>query len=407
MKNNVLLSYLRKRKEQWARHIEYRRLKRIRRKKTPSYSYCKNCGTKLDGMYCYQCGQYALDIEQPFWKYIRQYFENVYQFDGKVWQTLYLLFRKPGFLTNEFNAGKISSYVHPLRLFMFISAVFFLFFFALVPSDPNKMGITVTNGDGRFTYVQTEYGTMNVPMVQDAIDYWYEGLTDEERMAAPDTTLWICGEKVAKRELKTIAQWKESPYGDTLRGEVPKVLLEKHYLLPIHAGDTVYALSSDTTYFKVIADEVEALKVENTMNWGAFTSWYSSWLPIILLLLIPVFALLLKLFFWNEKMHYMKHYAFALHLHSVMLLAVSVVLLWFYFVSTDFAAEIAQCMGLLLLLYLITAAHRVYTHNNWIAGTLKSVVLYLIYMVILFAVFIGTLLWVAVQVFGVDISEYL
>ena len=212
MKNNVLLSYLRKRKEQWARHIEYRRLKRIRRKKTPSYSYCKNCGTKLDGMYCYQCGQYALDIEQPFWKYIRQYFENVYQFDGKVWQTLYLLFRKPGFLTNEFNAGKISSYVHPLRLFMFISAVFFLFFFALVPSDPNKMGITVTNGDGRFTYVQTEYGTMNVPMVQDAIDYWYEGLTDEERMAAPDTTLWICGEKVAKRELKTIAQWKSADF---------------------------------------------------------------------------------------------------------------------------------------------------------------------------------------------------
>ena len=406
MKNNVLFAYLRKRRKQWTRHIEYRRLKRIRRKKTPSYSYCKNCGTKLDGMYCYQCGQYALDIEQPFWKYIRQYFENVYQFDGKVWQTLYLLFRKPGFLTNEFNAGKVSSYVHPLRLFMFLSAVFFLFFFALIPDDPNTMGITMTNSDGRFTYVQTEYGTMNIPMNQDAIDYWYDELSEEERMAAPDTTVWICGKDKAEAELTTIARWKATPYGDTLRGEVPKVLLEKHFLMPIHAHDTVYAMASDTTYFKVIADEVEALKVENSMNWGAFTSWYSSWLPIILLLLIPVFALLLKLFFWNEKMHYMKHYAFALHLHSVMLLAVSVVLLWFYFVSTEFAEEIAQYMGLLLLLYLIIAAHRVYTHNNWIAGTLKSVALYLIYMVILFAVFIGTLLWVAVSIFGVDMSEY-
>ena len=109
MNSNKLLAHLRKKKEQWARQMEYRRLKRIRRKQTPPYSYCKNCGTKLNGMYCYQCGQYALDIEQPFWKYIRQYFENVYQFDGKVWTTLYLLIRRPGFLTNEFNAGKISS----------------------------------------------------------------------------------------------------------------------------------------------------------------------------------------------------------------------------------------------------------------------------------------------------------
>ena len=126
---------LQKRREKLSRQIEYRRLKRIRRKQTPAYTYCKNCGRKLKGMYCSQCGQYALDIEQPFWKYMLQYIENVYQFDTKVWNTLYLLFRKPGFLTREFNAGKINSYVHPMRLFMFISCLFFLFTFSLAPSS--------------------------------------------------------------------------------------------------------------------------------------------------------------------------------------------------------------------------------------------------------------------------------
>ena len=67
-----------KQKNKISRHIEYRRLKRVRRKHTPEYSYCKNCGKKLKGMYCSQCGQYALDIEQPFWKYLLQYIENVY-----------------------------------------------------------------------------------------------------------------------------------------------------------------------------------------------------------------------------------------------------------------------------------------------------------------------------------------
>ena len=126
---------LQKRREKLSRQIEYRRLKRIRRKQTPAYTYCKNCGRKLKGMYCSQCGQYALDIEQPFWKYMLQYIENVYQFDTKVWNTLYLLFRKPGFLTREFNAGKINSYVHPMRLFMFISCLFFLFTFSLAPGS--------------------------------------------------------------------------------------------------------------------------------------------------------------------------------------------------------------------------------------------------------------------------------
>ena len=67
-------------KERWKarsrrvrRKIELLRLKRIRQKKTPKYSHCKNCGTPLEGMYCYRCGQYALDVEQPFWKYVRQY----------------------------------------------------------------------------------------------------------------------------------------------------------------------------------------------------------------------------------------------------------------------------------------------------------------------------------------------
>lgn len=68
------------RKKRLLRSIEYKKLKRIRKKTVPGYRFCKNCGCELKGMYCHQCGQYALDTEQPFWKYILQYFENVYQF---------------------------------------------------------------------------------------------------------------------------------------------------------------------------------------------------------------------------------------------------------------------------------------------------------------------------------------
>lgn len=119
-----LIETLRQRQLRIRRNIEAMRLRRIRRHTRPGYTHCMNCGTRLKGMYCHQCGQYALDIHQPIWKYIRQYFENVYQFDGKIWMTLRLMFTRPGFLTNEFNDGKINSYVHPFRLYMCISVVF-------------------------------------------------------------------------------------------------------------------------------------------------------------------------------------------------------------------------------------------------------------------------------------------
>ena len=75
---------IRERRRAILRKIEYDRLRRIRHKTVPAYTHCKNCGERLYGMYCHRCGQYALDPEQPFWKYFKQYFENVYQFDSKV-----------------------------------------------------------------------------------------------------------------------------------------------------------------------------------------------------------------------------------------------------------------------------------------------------------------------------------
>lgn len=42
---------LKERKRRVMRLIELKRLRRIRKKTVPGYTYCKNCGTKLEGMY--------------------------------------------------------------------------------------------------------------------------------------------------------------------------------------------------------------------------------------------------------------------------------------------------------------------------------------------------------------------
>ena len=71
--------------------------------------------------------------------------------------TLRLMFTRPGFLTNEFNAGKINSYVHPFRLYMCVSVVFFAIFF-MVAGDRTGMALSL-NSTRIFPYIGRKRST--------------------------------------------------------------------------------------------------------------------------------------------------------------------------------------------------------------------------------------------------------
>ena len=113
-----------------------------------------------------------------------------------------------------------------------------------------------------------------------------------------------------------------------------------------------------------------------------------------------------SLFFRKEKMPYMKHYAFALHLHSVLLLLVAVNLLWAYYVKTPYTKEVSLGLMSLFLLYMWIAIYQVYERTGWIKAFIKTGLLYVLYMLILGSVFISTLVWCAIHLFHVDFTEY-
>lgn len=95
------------------------------RKRFPS---CPNCGSSLQAShrFCQSCGQENHDLNIPLWHLIGEFLENTIHFDSKSLKTVRALALRPGFLTNEFNAGRRKSYVPPLRLYIFISFTFFL-----------------------------------------------------------------------------------------------------------------------------------------------------------------------------------------------------------------------------------------------------------------------------------------
>src|SRR5712691_13314205 len=88
-------------------------------------THCENCGAQLTGRYCAQCGQAAVDYRRSFRHVIIDVLDSFLNWDSKFIATIGLLIAKPWRLTNEFLAGKRVRYVHPLRLYLLASILFF------------------------------------------------------------------------------------------------------------------------------------------------------------------------------------------------------------------------------------------------------------------------------------------
>lgn len=85
---------------------------------------CLNCGTPLVGAYCHDCGQNS-HLHRSLHGFGHDLLHGVFHFEGKIWNTLPLLFFKPGELTRRYIHGERAKFVSPIAGFLF--CVFLMF----------------------------------------------------------------------------------------------------------------------------------------------------------------------------------------------------------------------------------------------------------------------------------------
>jgi len=155
---------------------------------------CLNCGTHVAGRYCQHCGQENVEVKESFMHLIRHFFEDITHFDGKLWATLKLLLFKPAKLTKHYMDGKRATYIHPIRMYLFVSAVFFFFIFSFnnekhAESNENKAsqssigrskineGLTINFGKDTVQYTSiTEYQNAQNELPKSKRDNWFTSL---------------------------------------------------------------------------------------------------------------------------------------------------------------------------------------------------------------------------------------
>lgn len=115
--------------------VATRSVEPVREGGRPNAVRCPNCGSDHVERYCARCGQRAGDLHVPVSAFFREALNDVLSFDSKVWSTVFALLRHPGHLTVEHWRGRRARYVAPLRLYLFVSFVSFLFLTVFAPDS--------------------------------------------------------------------------------------------------------------------------------------------------------------------------------------------------------------------------------------------------------------------------------
>ncbi len=323
----------------------YKLKERFKRTKTEEVNIdvvCLNCETKFTGHFCPNCGQAFKEYDRPFGFIIYNFLGDFFAFDTRFFKTLFALMVKPGFLTKEYLEGRRVRYAPPFRIFVFVSFLLFL----LLQIYTNRGLSTVLDHDLKDSNIGLD--STSLVMADSIISEATAELTPQEKMAVDSMkeksinlvdNLTIGGEnnKIDMGSLKDTRDLRKAlnNYAEEL-----EVKLENE-TDPQNQADL-------RKYIRLCRSPESAMaKILKYISYAFF-------------LLLPIFALLMKLVYIRRKQNFMRHLVFSIHIHSFIFLVLTLILGMFFFVEGENMLKLSGYIILLIPIYIIIAIKKVY-----------------------------------------------
>ena len=101
---------------------------------------CKSCGTRIEDIYCGNCGQKNDDLRRSLWRLIGESLSGLFAFEGRMWRTWADLLLKPGKVAHAYANGARTIYSPPIRVYLVVS---FMFFGFLAISETNLFALSI------------------------------------------------------------------------------------------------------------------------------------------------------------------------------------------------------------------------------------------------------------------------
>lgn len=307
---------------------------------------CPNCLAPLQGPFCHDCGQSKKGLIRHFSSIVGDFVDSVLNFDTRTWRTVPALYFRPGYLSNEYFAGRRVRYVTPLRLYVFLSVVAFLVISFVTPDITPEHGqaVGISEKEGAATAEQGK-----AERIAKAVD---EAQEEDE-----DLHLTFGNEEWDEKKNPLTFAWLTDGMNAALNAEIAEVVRKARGI---------------------------------NKNPGPFVKQLYSTAPQALFVILPLFALLLKVFFIFKRRLYMEHLIVALHSHSFLCLSLLVgvglaqleeAATGVPFVNGVLNLLFALCWAWIPL-YLFLMQKRVY-RQGWIMTSLKFLAIGICYLFLL------------------------
>jgi hypothetical protein len=374
----------------------------------PPARRCENCGSPLYGEHCYACGQPTKGLVRHFSSILGDFFDTVFNIDSRVLRTIGPLLYNPGYLSLEYFAGRRVRYVTPMRLFLFLSLVAFFAVQGSIDYDEDGKGKGVHVGAQQKDSFESATTPAEVERARTlALDELRKARKDAENVPGAVAGIEVGMATVnrkADRRLEYLAKaeaarkaGKPVPEDTGDDGDMNFQVNGKRWdekTNPIAFGWLPEAANKSLNKRVAHArDVLKSSKSEKPVVDALFNV-----LPQTLLLMMPLFALMLKVAYLFKRRLYMEHLIVALHSHSFMALAVILImgLSWLMGVAGDgfWHGLLGWVRGLTIAwipLYLLIMQKRVYA-QGWPMTIAKYSVLGFCYTILLSLAMVASVL---------------
>ncbi|MGD0190587.1 MAG: DUF3667 domain-containing protein [Rhizomicrobium sp.] len=298
---------------------------------------CRNCAAPLIGSFCATCGQEHDTHRRSVWGLLRTGVDEIGSLDSRSLRTAVALLVQPGELSLAFQEGRQRRYLPALRLYLFVSLVFFLVL--------SMTGLAI---------VQLQIVATPATVVTDTGGHSFLVAKGQSPTSIPD---WMAKEPGPHYTTEPyIHFFARIGRFQTAMSPAARANLDRD----MEGGMKSRAPDEWTEWIKSrVLHTIDTLIV----NPAAVNVPLTAWIPRVLFILLPLYALLLAAFYWRQRKSYffVDHLVFSLNVHSFVFVAILAAIGVAQFASPRWAALTAQAA---IGVYLLLAIKRFY-RQSW------------------------------------------
>jgi Protein of unknown function (DUF3667) len=383
-----------------------------RRKVRRKTHICPNCETVLEREenYCHVCGQENHNLNVPMKDLVMEVIGSFTFFETKFIETAKIIFTHPGKLTLDFNSGKRAKYMHPVRMYFWVSAILFssIIFSASKDDKTSKNKVSETSKTNESFENGRPFGRTIMGKDSEAKD----------DLSKKEAGIGKSNKQNAEIKQSIVKNSTNKKYSESNKKEEDKVWIgmfnkfqiskdsvEYYYKLSEDELDSILTKKGISTFYsnkrhisndlQKRYDELLQTKygIDNTENRSVKIF---EMMPNLIFIMLPFAALILWMFERHTKWKfYFQHLVFTLNTHSAIFLMWSIFIIFSRIfedlLGLKILEEISSSFAIIILflsfLYFFISLKKVYL-QSWLKTTLKFFLLTLSYGVTFFLLFL-------------------